>query len=177
MDFVRDVRPILEKHCYECHGETKQKSGLRLDVKSAAFKGGDEYGAPFAPGKAEDSVLIKLVTSRNEDEAMPKRGERLTESEIDTLTAWIDAGAVWPEGVDRVKLADPLDHWSFKPLRTDFGGARSIDDFIDAKLAGKGLARSREADRVTWLRRVTFDLTGFPPTPEEVAAFQADQAD
>ena len=176
VDFVREVRPIFEKYCYECHGDKKQKGGLRLDVKSAALKGGDSHGPDIIPGNAKQSHLLQVVTSGDEDEVMPPKGTRLNATQVATLTAWIDQGAVWPDGVDAVKLKDTRDHWSFKPLRTiSVGSAKtaapSIDGFVDTKLAEKGLRRSPPADAATWLRRATFDLTGLPPTPEEVAAF------
>lgn len=176
VDFVREVRPIFEKYCYECHGDKKQKGGLRLDVKSAALKGGDSHGPDIIPGKAKQSHLLQVVTSGDEDEVMPPKGTRLNATHVATLTAWIDQGAVWPDGVDAAKLKDTRDHWSFKPLRTpSVGSAKTadltIDGFVDAKLGEKGLRRSPPADAATWLRRATFDLTGLPPTPEEVAAF------
>ncbi len=184
VDFVRDVRPIFQKHCYECHGEKKQKSGLRLDIKSLAFKGGDKHAPDIIAGNAKDSPLIHFITTDDEDELMPPKG-KISSNEIETLTAWVNEGAVWPDGVDLAKLADRRDHWSFKPL-TRSGGILSphrgqdgpapatIDAFIDAKLTEQGLHRSPEADPISWLRRVTFDLTGLPPTPEEVATFMSD---
>jgi hypothetical protein len=178
IDFVRDVRPIFQKHCYECHGEKKQKSGLRLDIKSETFKGGDNHSPDIIPGKATDSPLIHFITTDDEDELMPPKG-KLTAAEIEILTTWVNEGAAWPDGVDLAKLEDRRDHWSFKPLKVVSASAEmlSIDTFIEAKLAEKGLAKSPEADPVTWLRRVTFDLTGLPPTPEEVTAFQSDLSD
>ncbi len=167
VDFVHDVRPILDKHCIECHGEKKQKSGLRLDVKAAAFKGGDGEGPSLVAGKAKESPLIRLVTSADPEQRMPPKGDGLSPVEIATLTRWIDEGAAWPDGVDRVKLTDPRDHWSFKPLAVP-PGRHSIDTFIAAKLREHALARSPAASRATWLRRVTLDLTGLPPTPEEI---------
>src|SRR3954454_17712752 len=86
VDFVREVRPILEKHCYSCHGEKKQKSGLRLDVKAAALKGGDEHAPNIIPGKAGESPLVRFVKGEEEDLLMPPKGERLSASEIATLT-------------------------------------------------------------------------------------------
>lgn len=176
VDFVRDVRPIFQKHCYECHGEKKQKSGLRLDIKSEAFKGGDNHSPDILPGKAKDSPLIHFLITDDEDELMPPKG-RLSAPEIQMLTAWIQEGAVWPEGVDLAKLEDRRDHWSFKPLQSRAPGSKGkeIDAFIDAKLTEKGLHRSPPADPVSWLRRVTFDLTGLPPTPEEMAALEESQ--
>jgi|UniRef100_UPI0037847C59 hypothetical protein len=172
IDFVRDVRPIFQKHCYECHGEKKQKSGLRLDIKSEAFKGGDKHAPDIIASKAKDSPLIHFVTTDDEDELMPPKG-KLAAVEVETLTRWVNEGAVWPDGVDLAKLEDRRDHWSFKPLRSEGQRAKGgeIDAFIDSKLKENGLHRSRDADPVTWLRRVTFDLIGLPPTPEEVAEF------
>jgi mono/diheme cytochrome c family protein len=175
VDFVRDVRPIFEQHCYECHGQDKQKGGLRLDVKAAALKGGDNHGPNILPGKALESSLIHLVTSSDGDEIMPPKGEPLSTAQIATLTAWISEGAVWPDGVDVAKLKDKRDHWSFKPIGGELNSQpstlRSIDAIIDAALTAKGLHRSPPAKPAAWLRRVTFDLTGLPPTPEEMAAF------
>ncbi|MBL9132086.1 MAG: DUF1549 domain-containing protein, partial [Verrucomicrobiaceae bacterium] len=174
IDFVRDVRPILQKHCYECHGEKKQKSGLRLDIKSLAFKGGDNHAPDILPGKPADSPLIHFITTDDEDEVMPPKG-KLSFTEIKTLTAWINEGAAWPDGVDLAKLEDRRDHWSFKPLTKP--ASSSIDDFIAAKLKENGLTKSPETDPISWLRRLTFDLTGLPPTPEEVAAFMSALSD
>lgn len=178
VDFVHDVRPVFKKHCYSCHSEEKQKSGLRLDVKSAAMTGGDNHGPDIIPGKASESPLIQFLVTENEDEIMPplKEGrDRLSKEEIEILTRWVNEGADWPDGVDEVELEDTSDHWSFKPLSVP-PGDHSIDSFIDAKLEENGLARSAEADRTTWLRRVTFDLIGLPPTPEELSAFLPDKS-
>ncbi|HEY1065053.1 MAG TPA: DUF1549 domain-containing protein, partial [Pirellulales bacterium] len=172
VDFVRDVRPIFQKHCYECHAGDKRKSGLRLDVKAAAFKGGDNYGIDVVPGKVEDSPLVQLVAS-SDDDVMPPRGkERLSAAEVQTLTRWVEQGAVWPDGVDLVALEDRRDHWSFKPLAVA-PGEHTIDEFIERKLAEHDLHLSAPADPTTLVRRVTFDLTGLPPTPEQVASFIA----
>ena len=169
VDFVHEVRPIFEKHCTECHGEKKQKSGLRLDVRAAAFKGGDGEGPSIVAGKAKESPLIHFVTNADPEQRMPPKGDGLSPAEIATLTRWINDGAAWPDGVDRVQLTDPRDHWSFKPLAVP-PGRHSVDAFIAAKLREHGLALSPAASRATWLRRVTLDLTGLPPTPEEMAA-------
>lgn len=182
VDFVSEVRPIFQKHCYDCHGEKKQKSGLRLDVKAMALKGGEEHAPNIIPGQAKESPLIQMVTSEDKDERMPPKGEGLSANEIATLTAWIEQGAVWPDGVDLVKLADKRDHWSFKPVTNpappetkDKEWSRNgADRFILARLEREGLRPSPEADRVTWLRRVSFDLTGLPPSPEQVENFAKD---
>ncbi len=169
IDFVHDVRPIFEKHCTDCHGATKQKSGLRLNLKAAGLKGGDHHGPDIIPGKAKESPLIHFLTTEDDDERMPPEG-RLSPAEIETMTRWINEGAVWPDGVDRVQLADKRDHWAFKPLAAVSGG--SIDAFIGEKLRENGLERSPPAAPAAWLRRVTFDLSGLPPTPEELAALR-----
>lgn len=182
VDFVREVRPILKNHCYSCHGEKKQKSGLRLDIKAAAFKGGDKHSPDIISGKAKDSPLIHFITTDEEDELMPPKG-KLPASDIATLTNWINEGAPWPDGVDLAKLEDRRDHWSFKPLGSNGGilppvrnqdapSTNPIDSFIDAKLAEKNLHRSPPADPISLIRRITFDLTGLPPTPEETTAFE-----
>lgn len=184
VDFVRDVRPIFERHCLDCHGEDRQRSGLRLDVKAAALKGGEYHAPNIVPGKAKESPLIRFVSSEG-DERMPPKGEGLTEAEIATLSRWIDEGANWPDGVDRVTLADPRDHWSFRPVTrpeppttADQTWSRNeVDRFVLARLEQAGLRPAPEADRASWLRRVSFDLTGLPPSPEEVDGFVNDPAE
>jgi len=176
VDFVRDVRPIFEAHCQDCHGAEKKKSGLRLDVKEAALKGGDNHGPDIIPGDAARSPLIHFLTTENEDEIMPPKGGRLPDAKIAILTAWINEGAKWPDGVDAVELKDPKDHWSFYPLKPGPEG-KHMDDFIGEALTENGLTFSPEADRVSWLRRVSFDLIGLPPSPEEVTDFLNDTND
>jgi hypothetical protein len=176
VDFVRDVRPIFQRHCYDCHSEKKQKSGLRLDIKSSALKGGDRHAPDIIAGELTKSPLLKFVRGDKKDLLMPPKGERLSSSELTILTSWIQQGAVWPDGVDLAKLEDKRDHWSFKPLGAQSSSFKSqipqsIDDFIKAKLKENNLALSPEADHVAWLRRVCFDLIGLPPTPEQVSAF------
>ena len=183
VDFVHDVRPIFEKYCYDCHGSTKQKSGLRLDIKSAAFKGGDGYAPIIVPGKSDDSPLVQFIRGDDKEMLMPPKGTRLSANEIATVAKWVDEGAIWPDGVDLVKIEDRRDHWSFKPLtqpvlpeiRDKFWPRDPIDRFILARLEKEGLKPALEADRVTWIRRVTLDLTGLPPTPEQVSKFVGDQ--
>lgn len=182
VDFVRQIRPIFERRCYECHAAEKQKGGLRLDIKSEAFRGGDAYGAALIPGDVAESPLIQFVADENADLQMPPEGERLSREEIATLSEWVKQGADWPDGIDLAKLTDRRDRWSFKPVVrpnvpavVDDSWPRSdIDRFLLAKLEEQGLRPSPEADRTTWLRRITFDLTGLPPSPERIEAFLAD---
>ncbi len=118
-----------------------QESGFRLDVKALALKGGDNQGPDIIAGKAAESPIVRLVKSRDSDQRMPPEGPGLTTAEIAVLEGWINEGAVWPDGVDRVRLRDLRDHWSFKPLALE-PGQHSIDDFIDRKLQELGLNRS-----------------------------------
>jgi mono/diheme cytochrome c family protein len=181
VDFVRDVRPILAKRCYTCHGPEKHKGGLRLDRKAEALAGGDS-GPPFEAGKSAESLLIEKVASDDPELVMPPEGERLTDQEIALLRAWIDQGASWPDGADTSEGAVKPAHWSFvAPARAappdvnDRAWARNpIDRFILAKLESEGIAPSPEAGRATLIRRLSIDLTGLLPTPEEVQGFQAD---
>ena len=178
-DFARDVRPILEKNCFGCHGPEKQKSGYRLDVREIALKGGDSGNAAIVPHDAKHSPLVRFVSGEDEEILMPpKKGDaqQLKPEQIATLRAWIDAGAAWPE-----EFAGPKDagqpHWSLRPLAkpaVPAGEKHPIDAFIQAKLTAKKLTPSPEADRRTLIRRLYYDLTGLPPTPEEVDAFLAD---
>ena len=178
-DFVKDVRPIFERSCYGCHGAEKQKSGYRLDVRDVAIKGGDSGAAAIVPHDAKRSPLIRYVSGEDDKMLMPPKKSdkpRLTAAEVETLRAWIDAGPSWPdEFAGAVKDARP--HWSLTPLVKPVlpnGAAHPVDAFILKTLAEKKLALSPEADRRTLIRCVSYDLTGLPPTPEDVVAFVAD---
>ena len=184
VDFVKDVQPILSSRCYECHGEKKQKAELRWDVKNVALKGG-EHGVPLVPGKSAESLMIQMVAGlKGADSRMPAKGEPLSAEQIGILRAWIDQGASWPEEAS-AKVADPKNHWSFKaPVRPkvpEMGGQQSgtrnpIDVFVLTRLAEERLKPSPEADRVTLIRRLSLDLVGLPPTPDEVEEFVADRS-
>jgi hypothetical protein len=182
VEFVRDVRPIFQRHCYGCHGPAKQRAGFRLDIKSEAFKGGDKYGPAILRGKASTSPLIQLVSGRDKSLVMPPKGERLSAAQIALLEAWINEGALWPDGIDTSRISSRHDHWSLQPLTSpapllvkgEAWGRNPIDEFILAGLEKAELKPAAEADRTAWLRRVSFDLTGLPPTPAEVGAFAAD---
>src|SRR5215204_4364407 len=95
-DFDKEVRPLFEKRCLDCHGSEKQKGGLRLDQKAAALSGGDSAEPALVPGNSAESLLIKRVLTPNPDESMPPKGKRLTDEEIAVLKKWIDRGAHWP---------------------------------------------------------------------------------
>ena len=153
----------------KCHGPEKQKADLRLDLKAFAMRGG-ESGKVIEPGKSAESRLIHLVAGLEEDTVMPPKGDRLTAAQIGILRAWIDQGANWPADLKPARS----EHWSLQPLRAPAvpgNGANAIDAFINARLAKEGLALSPEAERATLIRRLSFDLTGLPPSPEEIDAF------
>ena len=174
VDFGKDIQPIFEAKCVKCHGAEKQKSEYRLDVKSIALTGGENHAPNIAPGKSADSPFVHFVAGLDPDMRMPPKGVSLTAEEIGLVRRWIDDGAEWPETASP-KIADKKDWWSLKPLekrgQRTVDSNNSIDGFISAKLAQNGLAMSPEADARTLCRRLYFDLTGLPPTPEEMAAF------
>ena len=171
VDFDREIRPLLQERCVECHGPDKQKGELRLDAKVHAFKGGHD-GPAILAGNADASPLFQRVTSTDEDERMPPKGDPLTPAQLSLLSEWINSGAKWPENAaDKAALIDPrLNHWSVQPIREDFPPNATIDSFIKAKLSAKGLKLSPEADARTLTRRLHFDLLGLPPD-------QSDQSD
>jgi len=169
IDFARDVYPALQRACFECHGPDHQKGELRLDVSMAV-----KHKAIVA-GKPQESDLIRRVSLLQEDkEAMPRRGERLSAGEVENLKAWIAAGAVWPDQLQAAK------HWSYvKPVRPALPavkdqtwGKLAIDRFILAKLQKEGLLPAPEASPAALIRRLSLDLTGLPPSAEEVIAFE-----
>jgi len=172
VDFDKEIRPLLQERCVECHGEKKQKGELRLDAKPFAFKPGHE-GLVIVAGKSTESPLYERITSTDEDERMPPKGEPLTTTQISAVKAWIDSGADWPENAaDKAAAIDKrLQHWSVVPVQRDFPGDTNIDTFITARLLENGLSISPEADARTLIRRLSFNLTGLPPLPEEVEAF------
>jgi mono/diheme cytochrome c family protein len=170
--FNRDIQPILSNNCFACHGpdEKKRETKFHFDTKEGAFA----KPGVIEPGDADSSLLIEMITNPDPKLRMPPpdSGHVLTAAQIDLLRRWIDEGAKWDT------------HWAYTaPVRPDpptpalAGWARNpIDQFVLARLEREGLKPSPEADRVTLLRRVTYDLTGLPPTPAEVDAFLADRS-
>lgn len=173
IDFEREVQPILTRRCLLCHGPAKAAGGLRFTDRAAAtaeLKSG-QHG--IVPGKPEESEAIRRVTAEDANVRMPPKHEPLSSAEVTTLKQWIAEGADWPA------------HWAYQPLarppvpQVTLAGfekwpINAIDQFILEKLREKGLTPSQSADKRTLLRRLTFDLTGLPPTPEEMASFLAD---
>lgn len=189
-DFLRDVAPLFAKRCVECHGPEAQESGLRLDRASDAFKGGYS-GAVIIPGKSSESRLLTLIRGQDADGVvMPPEGDRLSEAEIAAIAAWIDAGANWPEkfeiqsGERSTPSNKKSEHWSFQPIAQpaipevqDKEWLRTaIDGFVLSRLEDEQISPAPEADRRTLIRRVTLDLIGLLPTPDEVAEFVSDSS-
>ena len=178
IDFTRDVQPLFQKHCIECHGAEKQDGGYRLDNKRIAFEGGDSHAPNIVHGKSAESPLIQFVAGMDEEMRMPSEGKPLTVEEIAVLRGWIDQGAEWPDSAS-TKVEAAGDWWSLRPLApvavpTVAGAVHPVDAFVRVRLAQEGLAPSPEADRRTLVRRAYFDLHGLPPSPEEVDAFVRD---
>jgi hypothetical protein len=181
IDFQRDVEPIFRTRCVLCHGSQQQLSGLRLDRRDDAFRGGYS-GVVIKPRDPEGSRLIQLVSGKGKI-VMPPAGPRLTEREILILTSWIDQGAPWVDDSNQDSLVRTRStHWSFQPLRKPpvppvrkpAWSRNAIDAFVLDRLKREGIKPSPEADRHTLLRRVSFDLVGLPPSPEELSRFMAD---
>ncbi len=181
VEFGADIKPIFAKHCSECHGDKKQESNFRLDHKPSALRGG-EMGVAILPGKSAESPLIRFVAGLDADHKMPPEGERLSSEEIATLRAWIDQGANWPDAHSVTLQDKKRDHWAFKrpvkpavPTVENSSWAKTpLDHFILAAQVKEGLKPSAMADKGTLLRRLSLDLIGLPPTPEELAAFLDD---
>ena len=176
IDFNRDIRPIFSEHCYACHGpdERKRKAGLRLDVQEDAFKELKSGNHALVAGDLSKSSLVALITSTDPDEVMPppKHNKPLKPEQIALLKQWVQEGAQWKK------------HWSFiPPERSELPSVKDqkwprnpIDYFTLARLEKEKLKPNPEADKPTLVRRATLDLTGLPPTIEEVDAFLADKS-
>ncbi len=185
--FERQIRPLLATKCYQCHSQESKKSkgGLLLDSPEGLRKGGDS-GELFVTGDPDKSLLIKAVRYQDEDLRMPPDGKRLTDAQIADLEEWVKRGAPLPRvdiREDKIK-ASARTHWAFQPVRQpaipvvkNQPWVKSpVDAFILAKLEAAGMEPSPPADKRMLLRRATYDLIGLPPSPEEVAAFVADES-
>jgi hypothetical protein len=175
VEFNRDIRPIIADNCFACHGPDKnqRKADLRLDVEEEARADRGGYQA-IVPGKPDKSELYRRITAEDVNERMPpaKSGKKLTKRQIELFRCWIEQGSKWQK------------HWSLIPPRRPelpkvsdrSWPVKGIDFFILTRLEQDALQPSLEADQRTLLRRLSFDLTGLPPSPEELDAFQADSA-
>src|SRR5262245_57396292 len=187
--FEKSIRPLFVTHCSECHAEGKGKGGLRLISGESVRRGGDS-GPAIVPGKPDESLLIEAVGHRGDIKMPPK--QKLADSEIAALRRWVEIGAPWPaDNADTKPTATPFTitteqraFWSFQPVRdvavpavrNENWPVGAVDRFVLARIEAAGLSLSPAADKPTLIRRVTFDLTGLPPTAEEIDAFVADQS-
>src|SRR5579883_505828 len=179
--FREQVAPVLERRCVHCHGSEAPKGGLSLASARGLMRGG-QNGAVVVPGKPEESLLLDMVSGDAPE--MPQKDKPLSKEQVDGLRRWIEQGAHWPEGVAlRDRRFDSADWWSFRPLiRPPVPAVKEpsrvrtpIDAYIFCRLEAQGLRPSPEADRRTLIRRLTFDLHGLPPTPEEIDRFLGDE--
>ncbi len=179
--FERRIRPLLAEKCYSCHGAKLASGGLRVDSREAIRKGGNR-GPAVVPGHLDLSYLARAVSYRDPVIKMPPAG-RLTDDQIGDLDAWIKAGATDPRD-SATPTSTSKRPWSFEPFRehtlpktkSPAWAKTWIDHFVLAGLESKNLRPAPETDRRTWIRRVTFDLTGLPPSPAEIGAFLADRS-
>lgn len=170
VDFVQEIKPILAKRCYACHGPDEAESGLNFSTEKTAFEEADSGSPAIIPNDSSASELIKRVISHDELDRMPPEGDPLTEAQVAVLKRWIDQGAVWDE------------HWAFKPMKqvpvpkvpVKAWSKNPIDAFIYDALNSAGLQPNEPANRSDLLRRAYYDLTGLPPTAEQIRAFESD---
>ena len=170
VDFVRDVQPILRKRCLGCHGAVRPQSGLRLDNRTHAIEGGYS-GVVLKPGDSAGSKLYRVVAGKD-TLTMPPGGAKLPQAEVDLIRTWIDEGALWPSTPSAVPATAATKLWSFQPLQKPAlpdSTLHPIDAFVLARLRKRNIEPSPEAPRHTLLRRLYLDLTGLPPTSEDVA--------
>ena len=179
IDYLRDVKPIFKVHCVRCHGPLKSEAELRLDTKALALKGG-ENGAALVPGQVATSLLLKRVLAEK-DTRMPPEGTGLSKPEIETLRAWIAAGAVSPEGET---AENPRDHWAYQVVKRPAvpkvdqaeWSQNPVDAFIFSRQQRGQVTPQPTAPRHVLLRRVSLDLIGLPPSSEQLAEFLADKS-
>ena len=189
--FEKQIRPLLAEHCQSCHGDGKQEGGLQLTSRALLMKGG-ETGPVIVPSQPEESLLIRAVEYLNEPKMPPK--QKLPDADIARLRRWVAMGVPWPESnlkptpvpVSEFQVTPGQQSWwayqavkdhAPPEVRNGAWPRNEIDQFIAAELESHMMQPAPAADRRTWLRRATFDLTGLPPTPDEVDAFLADDSD
>lgn len=181
VDYVKDIQPLLAQNCYQCHGATQPKHGLRLDTAAFALKGG-QSGPAIKPGNSSDSLLVQVISGTHKDiTRMPYKKPPLSDGQIALVRQWVDEGAKAPAN----EVPGSKAHWAFvaptRPAVPAIANRQSpiinpIDAFILARLAKEKLAPSPEADRATLIRRLSLDLLGLLPKPEEVDAFANDKS-
>jgi hypothetical protein len=168
VNFARQIKPLLARRCFACHGPDKAEGGLRLHTKESATATLESGETAILPGDAAHSQMLQRIASTDEDVRMPPEGTPLTAEEQQLLQAWIAQGAEWTQ------------HWSFEPIRRGeipvvpgLASTNPIDAFVAHKLSSKGLTHNPRAEPGVLLRRLYFDLIGLPPTPQQVTDFQA----
>ena len=186
--FERKIRPLLASNCYNCHSaNTNSQGGLRLDDRNGMISGGNR-GPALVPGQPDKSLMLRAVRQGDDDLKMPPK-KHLSDEQIADLTQWIKDGAAWPAVKAPLSLGEHTakyeklrkEHWAWQPLRAvtvpgcnGFLSGHAIDSLIQAKLDEQHLNPVGPADRTTLIRRLSFDLTGLPPTPEEIDSFVSD---
>ncbi|MED5398841.1 MAG: DUF1549 domain-containing protein, partial [Planctomycetota bacterium] len=179
VDYVSQIKSVFKHRCYACHGSLKQEAGLRLDT-GRSVRQGSENGVVVQKADVEMSALWKRVTAKDPAERMPPIGKPLEAGEIAAIRNWIAAGS--PSPADEKPEADPRDHWSFRPpVRPELPtisdpdwAYNAVDRFVHARYDQHGLTPVPNADPAVLLRRVYLDLVGFPPSGQQLKAFQAD---
>lgn len=181
-DFAKEVQPLLNAKCMPCHGDIQAAGGLKLTRLKSAMTGGGSGARGLVPHDPNASSVIQRVSTTDADVIMPPKTSGktpLTPTEVAILRSWVQSGAPWPEAGTAAATGGDT-HWSLLPIKKPAlpsgKAAHPVDRFLEAQLATKGLGFSREADKRTLIRRVTFDLIGLPPTEAETAAFLADKA-
>jgi hypothetical protein len=181
--FETNIRPVLLRACFKCHGGEKTSNSLSVATRDALLKGGDS-GPALVPGQPDKSLLIQAIRYRSDDVKMPP-DKKLADRNILDFEKWVRDGAVWPTKNDRITAAAPVKqvHWAFRPVRKtvppddpDGWSLTPIDRFIHGAMVSHQLKPAVAADKRTLLRRLYFDLIGLPPTLQEVEAFQADKS-
>ncbi|MFH1299553.1 MAG: DUF1553 domain-containing protein [Planctomycetota bacterium] len=178
VDYKTQIKPLLQAHCFACHGSLKQESALRLDAGKLILKGG-EIGPAVIAGKPTESLLFQVLTDDADLEMPPaSQGRKLKPDEVKLIRDWIAQGAIFP--ADDQPEAAPSDHWAFQPIQrpalpvTKSQAANPIDTLITHRQEQAGLIPQPKTDKATLLRRVYLDLIGLPPTPAELHAFLSD---
>ena len=178
--FNNDVQPLLREKCMPCHGDVQAAGGLKLTQLKLAMTGGNSGSRGLVPHDPNASTVIQRVSTTNVDLVMPpsRSGKTpLTGAQVAMLRSWVQSGPSWPDAGADTPAGDT--HWSLQPLRKPAVPAGKaphvLDRFLDAKLSAKGLAMGPVTDRLTLIRRVTFDLIGLPPTDAEIKAFVGDK--
>lgn len=175
--YLKSVKPVLQSRCFACHGALKQEANLRLDTVASMLRGG-ESGQAIHSGNASTSLMVERISAHEESTRMPPEGEPLLAPQIEAIKRWLNAGAIAPP--DEQPERDPREHWAFvapvRPALPQNSATNPIDAFLLEKHLEKGLAPQQDAEPAIWLRRVSLDLVGLPPTSDELKNFKLDHS-